>query len=494
MTQRRPTGRWWLIAVAVLTFAAALAGLWGRATYGARVSADEPQYLLTATSLFEDQNLDISDELAAGRYLPYHEIALDPQTFPLDESNRQVSPHDPLLPALLAFPTAAGGWVGAKLALALIGASAAAMTAGLAHSRFEVSRLSAALVTAAGFGGLPLAPYGTQVYPELPAALMVLIAVAGLTTRSDTTQDRHRATVLVLIAVVALPWLAVKYVPVATVLGVALVVRLRHHHREALTTFAVATASGVAYLATHRWLYGGWTVYAAGDHFISSGQFSVVGTELDLPGRSRRLVGLLVDRKFGIAAWSPLWILLPVATLSALRRRPTGNILLAAIVTVTWLNASFVALTMHGWWVPGRQLVVALPVALILIARWVDERRPLRASAVAGLGLIGIVNWLWLAFETTTGRRTLIVDFTDTASIPYRILRHVLPDGQAATHADDLMLALWCLALVWSTLALGLRRAHRSSPEPTESESSPDTPSWETPTRPSVQDLSGHHV
>lgn len=467
MSDQRPAGHWWLLAVAAFAFAAALAGLWGRSTYAARTSADEPQYLLTATSLFEDHDLDISDELAARRYLPYHEIELDPQTFPLDESGRQVSPHDPLLPVLLAIPHAAGGWLGAKLALAGIAACAAALTAGLAHRRFGVSVRNAALVTAAGFGGLPLAPYGTQVYPELTAALTVLVAVAGLTTQLDPSRDRHRGTVMTMAAVVTLPWLAVKYVPLAAVLGVALIFKLRHHRRDALTALAVAAAAGVAYLMAHRWLYGGWTVYATGDHFVNDGEFSVVGTEVDIVGRSRRLVGLLVDRHFGIAAWSPVWILLPVATFSALQRRTRDEVAVASVVAVTWLNASFVALTMHGWWVPGRQLVVALPAALVLLARWVDQRPTPRARGVAVLGVLGTVNWLWLAIEATTSRRTLIVDFVDTASLPYRILQHTLPDGITAHATDDLLLALWAIALVTSTVALALsgsQRVHRGDP------------------------------
>ena len=44
----------------------------GPATYGGRVTADEPQYLLSATSLGEDVDLDIADEIAAERYRTFH--------------------------------------------------------------------------------------------------------------------------------------------------------------------------------------------------------------------------------------------------------------------------------------------------------------------------------------------------------------------------------------------------------------------------------------
>src|SRR3712207_9364480 len=79
--------------------------------------ADEPQYLLTAISLATDGDLDIADELADGRWRPFHALPLPTQTEPLADG-RRLSPHNPLLPLLLAGPVAAGGWVVAKPAMA----------------------------------------------------------------------------------------------------------------------------------------------------------------------------------------------------------------------------------------------------------------------------------------------------------------------------------------------------------------------------------------
>ena len=69
-----------LVLVGVVVAAWAMVALPGQATYGARVTADEPQYLLSALSLGEDLDLDISDEIAARAYEPFHEVTLDPQT------------------------------------------------------------------------------------------------------------------------------------------------------------------------------------------------------------------------------------------------------------------------------------------------------------------------------------------------------------------------------------------------------------------------------
>lgn len=434
-----------VVAAAAVALLAALAGIDARATYGARVTADEPQYLLTAQSIADDGDLDVGDEIAERAYLPYHEITIDRQTSVLDDG-REVSPHDPLLPAVLALPMTLGGWVAAKATIALLAACAAALTAWVAIRRFGTTPGTAGFVTAAVFAGLPLSGYGTQVYPEMAAGLATIAGFGALV--APTLRWRHLPAVAA--AVVVLPWLAVKYVPVAAVLAIGLLVRARSsgERRAVVGVFALA---GATYLAAHRAWYGGWTVYASGDHFEQTGEFSVVGTRVDVIGRSRRLVGLLVDRDFGLAAWSPIWLLLPVAIGFVIGRRPTGWGWWLALVGAGWLTATFVALTMHGWWVPGRQVVVVLPVAAAGIAALVDRSRPLLGFAVA-TGALGAVNWLWLAVEASTGRRTLVVDFMDTAAVPYRVWHSVLPSGLADRAVDQVLLAVWTLAAVATTI------------------------------------------
>ncbi|HEX3212738.1 MAG TPA: hypothetical protein VH016_09245, partial [Actinomycetota bacterium] len=115
-----------MLAVGVLTVLVAAAGIAVPATHGTWTTADEPQYLLTAISLAEDGDLDIADELAGGRWRPFHALPLPEQTEAL-AGGRRLSPHDPLLPLLLAGPVAAGGWVGAKLAMAALAGLLAAL-------------------------------------------------------------------------------------------------------------------------------------------------------------------------------------------------------------------------------------------------------------------------------------------------------------------------------------------------------------------------------
>lgn len=429
-----------LFGIAVAAVAAL--GIGARATYGAQTTADEPQYLLSALSLWEDGNLDIGDELAEEQYRGFHEADLPQQTVALGDG-RRVSPHDPLLPLLLAVPMGLGGWVAAKATLAVLGGGLAALTVWTARHRLRVSGTTAYLTTALFALAPPLAVYSTQVYPEIVAALVLLAGFAALIGPFE-----RKGRLVLAIAVIALPWLAVKYVPVAAVLAVGGLTKAGRDRRLwLLTGFAVA---GLAYVVGHVVIYDGLTAYAAGDHFVG-GEFTAVGNEVNLWGRSTRLIGLLVDRGFGIAAWQPAFFLLPLAAGWAVARRREQSVAIALWLIVTgWLVATFVALTMHGWWFPGRQIVIVLPIIVVLIAAWVDEVPTTRRRLVVPLGIAGIVAFGFLVGEGLHGRLTWVVDFGSTLNPFYRAVSKVLPGYMAA---DDLT---WILHGAWVATALTL--------------------------------------
>ncbi|MFI6499245.1 hypothetical protein [Nonomuraea typhae] len=422
--------------VTLVAIAAAALGIGVRSTFGAHVAVDEPQYLLTALSLAEDLSLDISDELAERRYVPWGGEELPVQTEILADGS-QISPHDPLLPIILALPMRLGGWVAAKATMALLAGALAALTLWTAVRRFAVPPKIATAGVAVAAAGAPLAVYGQQIYPELPAALATVAAVAFLGRRPWWFAW----------AVVALPWLSVKYVPVAAALAAVGLWRTRS--RSLPVFFA---AMGVVYLVVHRWIWGGWTVYATGDHFQGSGEWGVMGFAPDYAGRALRLTGLMVDQGYGLAAWQPAWLLLVPAAAMALRdRRPE----LLAPVAAGWLTAVFVAVTMHGFWWPGRQLVVVLPLALILILCWLD--RTWKQVAAAALGLAGVVTYAWLAADGLAGRITWVARFQEVASPAYQAVKGVLPDYRRP--------GFWPLHVAWLAVfvllfLLNLRKSH----------------------------------
>lgn len=433
--------------IGLLLFGLAIAaisapGLGVRATYGTQTTADEPQYLLSALSLWEDGNLDISDELVEERYRDFHEVDLPQQTLPL-EDGRRVSPHDPLLPLLLAAPMGLAGWAGAKAALALLGGALAVLIVWTAKERFGVSTRTAYLTAGVFALAPPLAIYSTQVYPALPAALVLLAGFAAVLGPFERS-----GRVVFVISVIALPWLAVKFVPLATVLAIAGLVKAGRRRRLGL--ILAFGAAGILYVLGHVAIYGGLTAYAAGDHFVG-GEFTVVGTDVNLWGRSTRLIGLLVDRGFGIGSWQPAYLLVPLVTGWAVAKRTDGFTVATSLFATGWLVATFVALTMHGWWFPGRQLVVVLPIAILLLGVWADGTRR-RLAVLMAAGSLGVVGFGFLMVEGLASRITWVVDFGATVDPFYRVFATVLPDYMAPTAATWVLHGIWvavALALIW---------------------------------------------
>ncbi|MGH2810947.1 MAG: hypothetical protein ACRDIA_08715, partial [Actinomycetota bacterium] len=163
----------------MIAFIASAAVTGVRGSFGNRLTGDEPEYMLTAISLAEDADLNIADEHAAKRYRPFHQSRLPAQALK-KPGPVMVSPHDPLLSALLAVPVAAGGWIGAKLFMAATAAILAAATLWTAVVRFKAPLGAASVVTGLFAASAPLAVYGSQVYPEIPAALAVVVGVAAV--------------------------------------------------------------------------------------------------------------------------------------------------------------------------------------------------------------------------------------------------------------------------------------------------------------------------
>jgi hypothetical protein len=170
-----------------------------------------------------------------------------------------------------------------------------------------------------------------------------------------------------------------------------------------------------------------------------------------------------VDRGFGLAAWQPAWLLAVPALAVMARRRPAGWAALAAPLAAGWLVASFVALTMHGWWFAGRQVVVVLPLAALAIAWWAgaDRRRRLLLAVAGG---VGVLAQLWLVAEGAAGRVTWAVDFTATANPLYRAWRLALPDYLAMSWRTWALHGAWLVVLTaWAVAARGVDSARRPS-------------------------------
>jgi hypothetical protein len=345
----------------------------------------------------------------------------------------------------------------------------------VAVRRFAVAPLLAGVGTAVVAASPPLAMYGQQVYPELPAAGAVLVAVAA-----GTGPLRPRGLVLAGAAVVALPWLSVKYAPVAAVLALLVLWRLARSGRAgaALAFSGGLAVCAVGYLGLHRLWWGGWTVYASGDHFTETGELSVMGVSPDFTGRSLRLLGLLVDRGYGLAAWAPVWLLAVVAVAAMLRRRPPGAAFLLLPVAAGWAVATWVAFTMHGFWWPGRQVVVVLPLVLVATLWWAGHLAgPLQRALAGVLAAAGVVATAALLVDGRARELTWVSGFESVDDPLYAWARVLLPDYREPSTGMWLRHGMWVVVAV-ALAVLGWRQGARrpAATDRSHDPSAPDRP------------------
>lgn len=468
--------RLWLAVVAVAvagTLAAAL-GIGVRATPDEPVAVDEPQYLLTAQSIARDGDLDISNQLAQRSWREFTQVEPPPETVPFDDGS-QVSPHDPLLPILLAVPTVfGGGYVAAKLVLSLLAGALAALLLWTAVRRYGVPLPLATIGVGTAAVSAPLAVYGQQIYPELPAGLACLAGVVAF-----TGSYRRRNLVLLALAVAALAWLSVKYVPVAAVLALLGVIRWWRagRTRDAFGLVGALGVLAVSYALIHLAVWKGLTVYASGDHFTESGQLGVMGDDPDYLFRSWRLIDLLVDSRYGLVAWQPAWLLLVPALAGLLatclndRRAPAGRrrLVLLPPLAVGWLVATYPALTMHGYWWPGRQLVVVLPLAVLVILTWLAGTDRWVKPVAAGLGAVGVITYASVLVAGHRGELTWVRGFFDATLPTHQLLVPLLADyGDSRTNPVTTSNLVWLgvLAALAAIAYVAQRRRGQSPDQP----------------------------
>ncbi|HWW93404.1 MAG TPA: hypothetical protein VN375_08570, partial [Vicinamibacteria bacterium] len=359
----------WLFAVAAGLLI--LAGL----TYTTRLSAsgDEPHYLLMAQSLWRDHDLDLEKGVARGDWREYSAGPIAPHYGSPRRDGRPYPAHSVGLPVLLAPLYAAGGRSACVVAMALLGAALALQVRGLALGL--TGDEGAALWAWAATVGPPVAFYSFHLYTEVPSAL----GLAGSLALLLGAPGPAGAAAAALLASV-LPWLHVKMIPAAGVLGLLGLLRLRG--RSLAVFLGVAGTMAAVYLAYFQHIYGHPTPLAI-----------YGGAAPAEPGTSplRAAAGLLLDRSFGLLPCAPIF-LLALPGIALLARRPWQQSLPPALLAVAVLAP---VLGWRMWWggqcPPGRLLVPLVPflgLALALCAagpprgllRW---RWPLLLSGLA---------------------------------------------------------------------------------------------------------------
>jgi hypothetical protein len=253
---------------------------------------------------------------------------------------------------------------------------------------YRATGRAGASLAAAGLYGVtaPAFVYATQVYPEMPAALLVATGLWVVLGRRPGTREALALAAVLL----GLAWLGTKYGLVGVALGLLALIRLQPGARVLLV--GLLAPGALVYAWFHLATYGGLTPYAVNRLYAGSTTVELVGRHFALWDRVYRLAGLWVDREFGLVRWAPVLLLaLPALVPLATRRGPV-RWAWPLVFGTQFFVAAFLSITMRGWWFPGRMLVPVLPLLAIPLAEALGRaaRRP-RPVVRAGVLLAAAV-------------------------------------------------------------------------------------------------------
>jgi hypothetical protein len=465
------------LALAVWACSLALYGLYfqGQWIYGERpvihITGDEPHYLLIATSLLRDGDLDVLNNYRDKHYQPFYPYHLGDARQPEDmhalygPSGGLYSKHGVGLPLLL-LPAMRLGGTGEGHGLAIVfmlGVAAALSTQIFLLARETTGRAAVAIVawSAVAFTS-PLLLYAGQIYPEVPGALLVVWGVRAVWRASARAPSKEAgadgqagAALRLGLAVALLPWLHLRYVPLAAVLAVAGVAACAPRIRQ-LWPLLVGppVVAGSLLLALNWHLFGG--LPAAGEY----GTFAVQNVLTGTPG-------LFFDQQFGLLVYAPVYLIALFGLPLVPRRLPglRGAVPLAVLGLYTLFVAAF------SYWYgayspPSRMLVPVLPLLVAPLALALAEWRavPFRLVSAALLLLSWSIARLLmdvprLRYNLPTGRSEMLAYLSTTwgQDVTAYVPSFVLPTPAAYAWAVVATFLLWLLYLSLTSRARGGR-------------------------------------
>jgi hypothetical protein len=385
-------------ALWLVLFAAYAATIGLHAFGDSQFGGDEPHYLLTAESIVSDRDLDLRDEYATKAYRDWYPYLLERHgRLTGGQANE---PHGAGFALLIAPAYALGGPLAVQLLLAAIAALAFVLAALLAR-RVVPEPWASGAALACGLSPPALAA-GTTVSPELAAG--ALLAAAALLALKVRELPRIRWVASAAIALGMLPWLGLQFAVAGLVVALAMFRWLRRRARgfAMLVEIEVLLFSGVMFVTINDQLFGGFTPAAAAMPGDRLGDLDAA----DFLDRAPRLVGLWLDRSYGVLRWAPLialaffalWLLWRSRRDHIARLLPERGLvevaatLCALVCGAQVLVAAFVAPTMFGFFFPGRYLLAALPVGVALVA-WGLRQAPRTGGALVALTLLTSAWW-----------------------------------------------------------------------------------------------------
>lgn len=390
-----PTGGWWwwrarrvvadplrapvLVAVLVATLLAVSAVI-GAARHP---DGDELDYLMIAQSLASDGDLRIENNHRRFDYEAWYDGVLPPSYLQRGVDGEIYSVHAAGLPVLILPAFVAFGYPGAAATVLVVCALGAAL---LWRLSFLVTDSAAAawFATASAVGAASWFLHAVLVFPDAPAAVLVLVGIWPLVEPARFVGWRMLGPAL---ALVALPWMHTRFAVLAAGVGAGLLI-------ATWTQAALAARRTRAWLivpaalGAMAWLAFFWAIYGTPDPSAPYGAYTQTAWRHVPTG----LAGLIADQQFGLIATAPILVLALPGALRALQsaassygsdaRSEAAIRTLVATLVVTAVAYTLMTASYRMWWgglsAPARFLApLVLPLGVLVALGW----RSLRTQA-----------------------------------------------------------------------------------------------------------------
>lgn len=450
------------IVVAVVLVGAVLVAVWPAP------QGDEPHSLLVAQSLLLDGDIDLADDYGSASYRGFHPGPLSPHYRPGLRAGSRYSMHGLGYPLVL-FPAFALGslWSAPASVFAsrLFQVLLYALFSGALYRLIETlaDRRAALAGTLATVVFAPMIMAPLHLFSETPAMTAAVLATVCLWL-SGTSGRQWAAGALL----AALPWLGVKYIPVAICLAVLGPWARRggstaSAHARVLLPVLISLAAHGAFTFS---LYGSWSpsaIYLGSDPGFGR-QPGYGGSWMaylaDWPNALRTLVGYFLDQKEGLLAIGPHFLLGAAGVPWLVRRRPRVAVVLMAVL-LAHLGPYALSQQAGGHSPPARPLMavawtLAVPLGIALAAssaRWVAALRGSLLALGAVITAVLVRDPSLLPHDYGIGSSWLLRSLSPAGGELWRWFPLWLNIGEP----NWPVAGLWALATV--ALAIGLLRS-----------------------------------
>ena len=427
------------------------------------IHGDEGQYLRVTQSLLHDGDMDLANNLDAEQTNEFHVIGFAVHKAPASPEGKVHSVH-PIGLSIALLPAYAWGlehWANPRLASALFMAMLAALCVPLTFvwlSRLGAERWAALLAVAIMASTGPFFYFTNQLFPEIPALLIGLIALVSL-SHWQIPDGGYRpwgawevpALAVLTLLLSCLPFFHARYAPIGLFCGAGVLLQAWCSPRRylAIAIVSAVVALGIyALISFHYAFSNDWMGPFRPGNAWAEGALDIATWPLSLPGH-----WLHINK--GILNSSPIYFfaLCGLVTLARLRDR-------RILVCVGFYGATAATNGLHPDWgfgfcYPARFLMTALPVLALGLA--IALPLLLRTATTAFFAALALVISLESVFNTLVltetgydGKNLLGRGINDF----YPLHQHFFAPGQSTMPLLDLI--FWALLAA----ALFLHRVH----------------------------------